>query len=538
MYPGLYTNHVFYHNFANSIPSNVNVVPAGTCKMTHGRRQLFSYEEDEQLKKLVEQFGDKDWKFIARKMPGRSTRQCRERYKNYLSPDIKNGPWTKEEDDLLKEKYNEYGPHWSSISKFFKSRSDVNIKNRWSALSFHMSNNNNNNNKSAFAIYSPSLYNKSKVVYQPSQNFCYQEPNYNNFYPRSIYPMMPATVCQPSMNQAINYPQYPQLQPHIVSNPSSISIKPNNITKSNSEEDEGPNEVDESEDDDVPSPPLNQQPKQQTQEIESISNDTRAINIAQNTDNSISISSSPMPGSIIVVPSPVPMSVNFSGPLPPLLQKPKSQQHIAQPSLLNSNIDTAEPNDPKRSINSPINTNSPLSVEENCSLPSLITQQDEQKVQRPPAEKEEIFNRTLQHSAQQSKEEIVNNTNSTIPISQILTPINPSNSSTQISASSSNSVTSSTNSNTPLMIHKSSNQQHNQIKQTALSAPPNSDYSLNSSFMINFPFPQSLLSNSLLPSNDQQESILASDTRIDEASINTETEVLTNTFPNFGGRLW
>lgn len=101
---------------------------------SRGIRQTFSPEEDAYLCSLVQQFGVNSWKFIAKKMPNRTTRQCRERYKNYLSPEIKNGPWTKEEDELLKEKYKEFGPKWAQISSFFNSRSDVNIKNRWASI--------------------------------------------------------------------------------------------------------------------------------------------------------------------------------------------------------------------------------------------------------------------------------------------------------------------------------------------------------------------------------------------------------------------
>ncbi|OHS96096.1 hypothetical protein TRFO_37767 [Tritrichomonas foetus] len=110
-----------------------------TAGKPSGIRQMFSPQEDETLKQLVSQYGDKDWKLIARKMPNRSTRQCRERYKNYLAPEIKNGPWTREEDELLRSKYQEFGPRWSTIATFFESRSDVNIKNRWTSISGHQS---------------------------------------------------------------------------------------------------------------------------------------------------------------------------------------------------------------------------------------------------------------------------------------------------------------------------------------------------------------------------------------------------------------
>lgn len=96
-------------------------------------RQMFSIEEDDMLSKLVKEYGEKNWRTISKHMPNRTTRQCRERYRNYLSPQIKNGPWTTEEDLLLEQKYLEYGPKWATIAQFFKTRSDVNIKNRWAS---------------------------------------------------------------------------------------------------------------------------------------------------------------------------------------------------------------------------------------------------------------------------------------------------------------------------------------------------------------------------------------------------------------------
>lgn len=94
-------------------------------------RQKFTAEEDARLIELVRIHGNKAWKKIASIMKTRTTRQCRERYINYLSPSVTNGPWSAEEDQLLIEKVQEMGPKWSKIVKFFTSRSDVNIKNRY-----------------------------------------------------------------------------------------------------------------------------------------------------------------------------------------------------------------------------------------------------------------------------------------------------------------------------------------------------------------------------------------------------------------------
>ena len=91
----------------------------------------FSKEEDQRLRNLVFKFGDNNWKMISNFMPGRSSRQCRERYIGYLSPSLSFKPWTSEEDALLIEKLKEIGPKWSKMVPFFEGRSDCNIKNRW-----------------------------------------------------------------------------------------------------------------------------------------------------------------------------------------------------------------------------------------------------------------------------------------------------------------------------------------------------------------------------------------------------------------------
>ena len=94
------------------------------------RKQPFTSQEDIQLLKLVGTFGT-NWKAVSTYMNGRTQRQCRERYRTYLAPGIKNDPWTKEEDDIVKEKYLIFGPKWALISTFVPGRSDNSIKNRF-----------------------------------------------------------------------------------------------------------------------------------------------------------------------------------------------------------------------------------------------------------------------------------------------------------------------------------------------------------------------------------------------------------------------
>lgn len=94
-------------------------------------RNKFSLEEDHNLVKLVQHFGPNNWKRISSLMKDRTPRQCRERYKKYLSGSFSNEPWTPEEDELLLQKYNELGPKWTVIANFFKSRSNINVRNRY-----------------------------------------------------------------------------------------------------------------------------------------------------------------------------------------------------------------------------------------------------------------------------------------------------------------------------------------------------------------------------------------------------------------------
>lgn len=95
------------------------------------QRRKFTPEEDEQLRRLVEENGARKWDHIASSMPGRTGRQCRDRYQNYLCPGISRDEWTPEEEQLLIQKHEEFGSHWSKISRFFQGRTGTALKNRW-----------------------------------------------------------------------------------------------------------------------------------------------------------------------------------------------------------------------------------------------------------------------------------------------------------------------------------------------------------------------------------------------------------------------
>ena len=110
-----------------TIEQPVQVGPAQKIKCK------FTQQEDFQLNQLVSRYG-KNWNLISKIMITRNPRQCRERWNNYLNPQLSNSPWTYEEDLLLAQIYAKCGPHWSKISKHFPTRSDNSVRNRWHAL--------------------------------------------------------------------------------------------------------------------------------------------------------------------------------------------------------------------------------------------------------------------------------------------------------------------------------------------------------------------------------------------------------------------
>ncbi|OHT11661.1 DNA-binding protein eta2 [Tritrichomonas foetus] len=97
-------------------------------------RTPFKPEEDEKLRDLVFKYGENEWSTIASLMEGRSVRQCRERWQNNLNEGVVKSKWSIEEDELLKEKYDELGPSWKVMEKFFPGRTSYNIRNRWHGL--------------------------------------------------------------------------------------------------------------------------------------------------------------------------------------------------------------------------------------------------------------------------------------------------------------------------------------------------------------------------------------------------------------------
>ncbi|KAJ2890127.1 hypothetical protein IWW38_004303, partial [Coemansia aciculifera] len=87
-------------------------------------------EEDALLRQRVMQFPSQ-WSRVAEGITGRTDDQCAKRWRESLDPEIDRGKWRPEEDRLLLDKYGEFGTQWQKIATFFNGRPGLHCRNRW-----------------------------------------------------------------------------------------------------------------------------------------------------------------------------------------------------------------------------------------------------------------------------------------------------------------------------------------------------------------------------------------------------------------------
>ncbi|RUP43865.1 hypothetical protein BC936DRAFT_136617 [Jimgerdemannia flammicorona] len=100
---------------------------------------------DDESKAILDAFKryPSDWKAIAsevKEVTGveRSPQQCREHYQRELDPRLMKGPWTAQEDKIIVDAYNHYGPKFSVISQLLPNyRGAVRVWRRVNTLKGH-----------------------------------------------------------------------------------------------------------------------------------------------------------------------------------------------------------------------------------------------------------------------------------------------------------------------------------------------------------------------------------------------------------------
>jgi hypothetical protein len=87
--------------------------------------------EDALLQTAVARLGAQNWRGVACLVPGRTSKQCRERWVAHWAPDNATKEWSPEEDMRLLEAQAAMGNHWAKIKTVLPGRSSMAVKNRW-----------------------------------------------------------------------------------------------------------------------------------------------------------------------------------------------------------------------------------------------------------------------------------------------------------------------------------------------------------------------------------------------------------------------
>ena len=80
------------------------------------RKNNWVASEDDLLLRLIKDHGTGSWIKISQFMNGRTAKQCSNRWKDCLNPEIRKGNWSLEEDTIILQMYQVLGNQWTKVS--------------------------------------------------------------------------------------------------------------------------------------------------------------------------------------------------------------------------------------------------------------------------------------------------------------------------------------------------------------------------------------------------------------------------------------
>jgi hypothetical protein len=104
---------------------------AATQPLLQPRKAKWTPREDNQLRAAIRIWGTESWNRISIYIPGRTGKQCRERWIAQIAPTISKEVWHADEDRILLDAHAISGNRWTEIKAQLPGRSSLSIKNRW-----------------------------------------------------------------------------------------------------------------------------------------------------------------------------------------------------------------------------------------------------------------------------------------------------------------------------------------------------------------------------------------------------------------------
>ncbi|TVU27623.1 hypothetical protein EJB05_19117, partial [Eragrostis curvula] len=108
----------------------------GRCIVRIRLPRAWTAEEDARLECLAKESGFRHWHRVARRMPGRSSRQCRDRWRHHLARDVYHRPFTARDDEELRRLVARFGNRgrWKDIGRAVYGRTSRVMKHRWKEI--------------------------------------------------------------------------------------------------------------------------------------------------------------------------------------------------------------------------------------------------------------------------------------------------------------------------------------------------------------------------------------------------------------------